>query len=133
MKKNNKIIITFVIIAILVISTILFFVVFKDDKDKFIGEWKEIEATTPSGPYKNFSYTKSFFRNNSLKESVINISSGETLFEYWEIYKLEFGKLYFGPDESHLGDPLSYTFSEDDTKLTLCLNAQEYWIYSQIN
>ena len=133
MKKNTKMIIALVIVAILVVSTILFFVVFKDDKNKFIGVWKEIEGTIPSGPYENFSYTKSFFNNNSLKESVINISSGETLFEYWEIYKVEFGKLYFGPDENRFGNPLSYTFSDYGTKLTLRLNSQDYWIYSKVS
>ena len=133
MKKKTKIIIAFGIVMILVVSTFLFFVVFKDGKNKFFGTWELIEATNPGFSIEDFRHTQTFYENNSLKEELINISTGEKALIYWEIHKVEFGKLYFGPDENHFGTPLSYTFSDDDTKLTLRLNSQEYWIYSKIN
>jgi len=132
MERKIKIIISLLILITLVIA-LLYFVVIKDDKEKFIGTWELIEATNPGFSIEDFRHTQTFYENNSLKEELINISTGEKALIYWEIYKVEFGKLYFGPDENHFGTPLSYTFSDDDTKLTLRLNSQEYWIYSKIN
>jgi len=133
MKKKTKITITLGVVVILVVSAFLFFVVFKDDRNKFIGTWELVEATNPGFSTENFRHTQTFYENNSLKEELINISTGEKALIYWEIYKVEFEKLYFGPEEDRFGTPLSYTFSDDDTKLTLRLNSQEYWIYSKIN
>jgi len=78
---------------------------------------------------------KSCYENNSLKVEIINISTGGIEDAYWWIYKIEFGKLYIGPDENRFGTPLYYSFSDDNTKLTLTLQSDpdEYWVYSKIS
>jgi len=137
MKRKVKTIVAVIIVIAIIVSVIMYSFVNTNDKSRFIGTWEEIEATSSGlADPENFSLIWTFYDNNSLKEEIVNISTGETVFVYWEIYKVEFGKLYFGPDGDRFGTPPPYyTFSDDDTKLTLTLqsDSDEYWIYSKIS
>ena len=128
MDKKIKTILAVVVIAVVVVGALLFFVVFRDDKSKFIGTWELIEAIPPTlGDPENHSLFETYYNNNSLKLEIINKSTGEILDTNWWIFKVEFGKLYIGPNENYFSEPISYTFSNDDTELNLNGN-----VYSKI-
>ena len=136
MDKKTKMMLVVVVVAVVVVGTLLFFVVFKDDENKFFGTWEQIESipSTLVDP-ENHSLFETYYVNNSLKFEIVNKSTEKILDTSWWIFKVEFGKLYIGPDENRFGTPLSYSFSDVDTKLTLTRQSDpdEYWVYSKIS
>jgi len=47
MEKKIKTILASVIVIVIIVSALLHLFVFRDDKNKFIGTWEQIEATIP--------------------------------------------------------------------------------------
>jgi len=133
MQRKIKTIIALIIIIAIIISAMFYLFVFMNDKSRFIGTWEFIDAEPPSFMYpENYSLFETYYENNSLKIEITNSSTEEILDTSWWIYKIEFGKLFIGHNENDFSEPISYTFSNDDERLTRG-DEDGHYVYSKIS
>ena len=114
MEKKIKIILTTVVVAIVVIGVVLFFVIFKDEKSKFIGTWTVVE--NPAGGITGGTFT---FQNNG----AFSVGDGS-----YGTYKVEDSKLCLTDPFGGINGPqtacFNYEFSNGNSHLTLKYEGQ---------
>ena len=115
MEKKKRIILTAgIIIIIVIIAASLFFVVFQNDKNKFIGTWSVVE--NPAGGVTGGTFT---FRDDN-KFTCSDGSYGD--------YEVKDDKLYLTDPYGGIGGPTTacfgYEFSNGNNHLTLKYEGQ---------
>jgi len=127
MEKKTKIILTTVIVvAIVVIGIVLFFVMFKDEKSKFLGKWKaESGMGMPAGADAYFT----FYENGSIENRLV-YSNGETNIT-WYTFWLQSGLIYVNDTHQSITPGYSYEFSNDNTHLKLTLGGYTVAVFNK--
>lgn len=129
MKKNTKMIIAFSIVAILVVSTFLLFVLFKDDKNNFYTECNQVRITEIKIDNKTINKEKItlFFPYAETPYDCENYNLNLTVINCSDVIEAGAGLLDSKPYISSLAGLTKIDNNHYTTNLTNCLPKDVYW------